>query len=156
MLRRHLYESLEFGLRSLLRYEDRNSMAHSIESRVPFLTPQLARFIYSLPQEYIVDRNGVGKSVFRRAMRGLVPDPILDRQDKIGFATPEQGWLSTLKPWVEAVLNSETARRIPALNHEALIAEWRDVLGKRRPFDWRVWRWINLIRWAALRQVEFP
>ena len=156
MLRRHLYESLEFGLRSLLRYEDRNSMAHSIESRVPFLTPQLARFIYSLPQEYIVDRNGVGKSVFRRAMRGLVPDPILDRQDKIGFATPEQRWLSTLKPWVEAVLNSETARRIPALNHEALIAEWRDVLGKRRPFDWRVWRWINLIRWAALRQVEFP
>ena len=49
-LQHHMYESLENGLQALLRYEDRNSMAHSIESRVPFLTPQLARFIYSLPQ----------------------------------------------------------------------------------------------------------
>jgi asparagine synthase (glutamine-hydrolysing) len=155
MLRRHLWESLEFGLRSLLRYEDRNSMAHSIESRVPFLTPQVAQFIYSLPQEYIVDRNGVSKAIFRRAMRGLVPDMILERQDKIGFATPEQRWLTTLKPWVETVLDSDAARCVPALNHKALATEWRDMLGGQRPFDWRVWRWINLIRWAELRRAEF-
>ena len=42
----------------LLRYEDRNSMAYSIESRVPFLTPQLARFVLSLPEAYLIDRDG--------------------------------------------------------------------------------------------------
>ncbi len=154
-LRHELYHSLEAGLRSLLRYEDRNSMAYSIESRVPFLTPQLAEFIYSLPAEYIVDRKGISKSVFRRAMRGIVPDAILDRKDKIGFATPEQRWLTVLQPWVESVLKSESAAQIPALNRPSLLTEWENVLRGHRPFDWRVWRWVNLVRWAELQRVEF-
>src|SRR6185312_6707340 len=84
------------NLPALLRYEDRNSMAFSIESRVPFLTTQLAEFVLSLPQEYIVSLNGTSKAVFRRAMHGIVPQDILDRKDKIGFATPEREWLSNL------------------------------------------------------------
>src|SRR5262249_21400488 len=65
------------NLPMLLRYEDRNSMAHSIESRVPFLTPALAELTMSLPEEFLIDDAGTTKAVFRRAMRGLVPDPIL-------------------------------------------------------------------------------
>jgi asparagine synthase (glutamine-hydrolysing) len=81
-------------------------------------------------------------------MRGLVPDAILDRRDKIGFATPEQRWLTELRPWVEATLASERARGIAALDVAGLRAEWSAVLAGRRPFDSRVWRWVNLIRWA--------
>ena len=156
VLRHELGNMLEtLSLPMLLRYEDRNSMAFSIESRVPFLTAGLAEFVFSLPEEYLIDREGTTKSVFRRAMRGLVPDVLLDRRDKIGFATPEQGWLSTLRPWVEGVLGSDAARRIPALRTAEAQREWKRVLAGERRFDARVWRWLNLIRWADLFEVEF-
>ena len=61
------------NLPSLLRYEDRNSMAHYIESRVPFLTPDFAEFVLRLPEEHILANDGTTKSVFRAAMRGIVP-----------------------------------------------------------------------------------
>src|SRR6185503_8028116 len=66
-LRQTLHTS---SLPMLLRYEDRNSMASSIESRVPFLTPALADFLLRLPEEYILGGDGTSKNVFRQAMRG--------------------------------------------------------------------------------------
>jgi asparagine synthase (glutamine-hydrolysing) len=149
MLHAQLRQTLTTSsLPMLLRYEDRNSMAASVESRVPFLTPKLVSFVLRLPEEYLIGPDGTSKNVFRRAMRGLVPDAILDRRDKIGFATPEQHWLTTLRPFVEATLRSPRAGAVPALNLPALRAEWGAVLAGRRPFDSRVWRWVNLIRWA--------
>jgi asparagine synthase (glutamine-hydrolysing) len=143
------------NLPMLLRYEDRNSMAHSIESRVPFLTPALAELAMSLPEEYLIDAGGTTKAVFRRAMRGLVPDAILDRRDKIGFATPEHDWMPALRPFVERALASDVAARIPALEPEALRAEWRQVLERRPRRDFRVWRWVNFIEWAGRTRAEF-
>ena len=130
-------------------------MASSIESRVPFLTTGLAEFVLRLPEEYLLGADGTSKNVFRKAMRGLVPDPILDRRDKIGFATPERRWLTALRPWVEATLASDCAHSIPALKPMAMQREWRAVLAGRRPFDFRVWRWLNLIRWAERFNVNF-
>jgi asparagine synthase (glutamine-hydrolysing) len=150
-----LWTALGRGLPPLLRYADRNSMRHSVESRVPFLTSELAEFVLSLPDEYLIGRDGTTKSVFRAAMRGIVPDAILDRRDKIGFETPEQRWLATLRPWVDEVLAGATAEAIPALELPAVRAEWDAVLQGRQPFDFRVWRWINLIRWAELYAVSF-
>src|SRR5262249_42286425 len=70
VLRHELHRSLvRTSLPQLLRYEDRNSMAHSIESRVPFLTPALAQFILALPEEYLVAPDGTSKRIFREAMR---------------------------------------------------------------------------------------
>jgi len=156
LLRARLVDSLlETSLPMLLRYEDRNSMHFSIESRVPFLTVDLARFVLALPEEYLVAGDATSKSAFRAAMRGIVPDPILDRPDKIGFATPERSWLGTLRPWVEAVLESEAARSIPALHWAALRTEWERIQDGRRPFDFRVWRWINLIHWGKRLRVCF-
>jgi asparagine synthase (glutamine-hydrolysing) len=146
---------LSTSLPMLLRYEDRNSMAVSIESRVPFLTPALAEFVLRLPEAYLIAPDGTSKSVFRRAMRGLVPDAILDRRDKIGFATPELRWLTALRPWVESTLASDRARAIPALNVLPMRREWGRVLEGRRPFDFRIWRWVNLIRWAERFEVRF-
>jgi asparagine synthase (glutamine-hydrolysing) len=149
ILRESLHHDLtDLSLPQLLRYEDRNSMAFSIESRVPFLTPKLASFILSLPEEYLIAPNSTTKAVFRQAMRGIVPDVILDRGDKIGFATPEKDWLFALRPWVERVLASKTPADMPALDFSAMRQEWNWILGGRRSFDWRVWRWVNVILWA--------
>jgi asparagine synthase (glutamine-hydrolysing) len=156
IMRERLYESMtQGGLNSLLRYEDRNSMAFSIESRVPFLTPELTNFLFSLPEKYILDMKGTTKSIFRQAMRGIVPDVILDRKDKIGFATPELEWLKALKPWIERLLEGEIARNIPVVKINKFREEWNDVLSGKAKFDWRIWRLINLIKWAELNEVNF-
>ncbi|MEG3436208.1 asparagine synthase (glutamine-hydrolyzing) [Pannus brasiliensis CCIBt3594] len=155
LLKEQLLQSLETSLLGLLRYEDRNSMAYSIESRVPFLTPKFVNFLFSLPEQYIVDRQSTTKAVFRQAMRGIVPDPILDRRDKIGFATPERDWLTLLNPWVQEVLNSEYAREIPVINLEVIQQEWQELLEGRGVFNFRVWRWLNLIQWARQYQIDF-
>jgi asparagine synthase (glutamine-hydrolysing) len=143
------------GLGALLRYEDRNSMAHSIESRVPFLTTGLAEFLFSLPDDYLVSVDGVTKSVFRRAMRGLVPDAILDRGDKIGFSTPEVEWIREVGGWAEDVLTSDHARGIPALDVGSIEREWRAVDEGRLGFRRHIWRWLNLLEWARDFDVVF-
>jgi asparagine synthase (glutamine-hydrolysing) len=156
MMREELRQTVAAtSLPMLLRYEDRNSMASSIESRLPFLTPDLAEFLFRLPEEYILGPDGRSKNVFRQAMRGIVPDAILDRRDKIGFATPEQRWLKTLRPWVEETLASERARGVAALNVPAMQRDWNAVLAGRARFDFRIWRWVNLIRWADRFDVDF-
>jgi asparagine synthase (glutamine-hydrolysing) len=156
VLRHELLQTLvTTSLPMLLRYEDRNSMAHGIESRVPFLTAPLAEFILRLPEEYLISPEGTTKNVFRLAMRGLVPEAILGRKDKIGFATPEQSWLAQLYPWVDQVLQSTAARAIPAIKIRDIQREWQAVRAGKRALDSRVWRWINLIRWAERYQVRF-
>ncbi len=143
------------SLPHLLRYEDRNSMWHSVESRVPFLTPEFARFIFSLPEEYVLSSDGTTKAVFRKAMEDIVPMPVLVRRDKIGFATPEREWLSALRPWVEEVLSKESAWAIPALNIVEAQRQWRAILEGKHLAKWAFWRWINLICWSERFGVEY-
>lgn len=148
-LRQELYRTLtETSLPMLLHYEDRNSMAFSIESRVPFLTPAIASFVLSLPEDYLIGLDGTSKHVFRQAMRGIVPDQILDRRDKVGFPTPERDWLNAQGPFVERTLNSETAGSIGALNMNEILREWENMVQGRQQMDFRVWRWLNVILWS--------
>ena len=77
LLRKKLHLALtETKLPRLLRYADRNSMAFSLECRLPFLTPQLTRFALSLPDELLIGADGTSKVVLRQAMRGIVPDEV--------------------------------------------------------------------------------
>lgn len=145
------YQLVWNGLPALLRHGDRNAMAHSIESRVPFLTKDIADFCLSLPEEYLIDMSGQTKSVFRQAMRGLVPDAVLDRKDKIGFATPEEGWLKNLAPWVDDILVSATD--IPFINLSEMQREWQYMRSGQLGFNRRVWRWLNYIRWIQIFKV---
>lgn len=73
------------GLPSLLRHADRNSMFFSLESRVPFLTAELAEYLFSLPEEYFISKSREAKHIPRLAMEGILPQEFLERQDKIGF-----------------------------------------------------------------------
>lgn len=91
------------SLPALLRYEDRNSMAFGIESRVPFLDYRIVEFALQLPDRLKVS-GGWSKSVLRRAMAGRVPRSILERRDKMGFATPESTWLTAALPEARAML----------------------------------------------------
>ena len=146
---------VDLSLPSLLRYADRNSMAYSVESRLPFLTPALVEFVLSLPEDYIIACDGTTKAVFRRAMRGIVPDAILDRRDKIGFRTPEAGWLGELRVWVQDVLNSDVASTVLPLNLDAAKRNFEDVTAGQTPPDTSIWRCVNLIRWAEIFDVSF-
>ena len=155
VLKHSLKRSVRETLPCLLRYEDRNSMAFSVESRVPFLTPDLVNFLGRLPEEYLIAEDGTSKAVFRKAMRGIVPDSILDRRDKVGFTTPEHRWLSAMNGWVTTILASETARSIPFLNIDQALRKWKSVRDGRYPFSFQTWRCLNIIRWAETFGVTF-
>lgn len=133
------------GLIQLLRYEDRNSMAWSIESRVPFLHTDLVEFALSLPESYLVGDDGTSKRILRAALRGIVPDAILDRRDKIGFATPEATWLRR-RPDLAAG-TAAAAASIPGLIPTGVMTTIDDALSGRRPFDFQVWRLVNFVEW---------
>jgi len=81
----------------LLRYEDKNSMAHSIESRVPFLDHRLVEFCISLPTEYKI-RGGLSKRILRRGLRQDVPNAVLARRSKLGFGGSFRSWVRRLSP----------------------------------------------------------
>ncbi len=76
----------------LLRQTDRSSMAFSREVRLPFLDHRLVELVDALPDDRKLN-GGITKWVLREALRGLVPDPVLDRTDKVGFAVPTDAWM---------------------------------------------------------------
>lgn len=145
----------ETSLPMLLRYEDRNSMADSIESRVPFLTVELVDFVASLPPAFLIDREGRSKAIFREALRGLVPDAVIDRPDKIGFATPELDLLLEGAGWVEERLESEVARSFPGVRADEFSATWREIRAGRRPHEASLWRWLNFTQWLEQLDVKW-
>jgi asparagine synthase (glutamine-hydrolysing) len=93
-----------------LRIEDRNSMAHSVEARLPFLDHRLVSLCFSLPAEWHL-RGPWNKYVLREAMRGRIPESVRSRIDKMGFPTPAGGWFAdTLYTPILDMLNSRAAR----------------------------------------------
>jgi asparagine synthase (glutamine-hydrolysing) len=80
------------GLEELLRYADRNSMAHGREVRFPFLSHELVEFIFSLPSNFKI-RNGQTKWLLRKTMEKNLPAEIINRKDKIGFEPPQLIWM---------------------------------------------------------------
>ncbi|MBI1798698.1 MAG: asparagine synthase (glutamine-hydrolyzing) [Candidatus Eisenbacteria bacterium] len=134
-------------LPSLLRYEDRNSMAYSIETRLPFLDYRLVEFVLSLPDEQRLD--GVTtKAILRRSLADRIPEVVRTRQDKMGFETPTDLWL-------RGRFSGETRRRLLADGplHEwvkpaTLRAELENYLSGTRDIGLQVWRWLSLESWS--------
>jgi asparagine synthase (glutamine-hydrolysing) len=84
----------ENNLNELLRYADRNSMANSIEVRLPFLDHHLVEYVFSLPMTHVYSQ-GKTKYILRESMKNVLPDSIYNRTDKIGFAPPQDSWMKT-------------------------------------------------------------
>jgi asparagine synthase (glutamine-hydrolysing) len=92
-LRKLSYNQIyEHSLPMLLHYADRMSMAHSIESRLPFLDYRLVEYIFSLQDSFKINQ-GKTKYILREALTGILPDKIINRYDKMGFVTPEAYWM---------------------------------------------------------------
>lgn len=110
-IQRHLWSILlSESLPALLRFEDRNSMAFSIEARVPLLDRRVVELAMSIPIEEKI-RDGRLKAVLREAFRDIVPKAILDRRDKIGFSAPTADWLrGGLHDWWLEALTSNSFR----------------------------------------------
>ena len=146
-LQHHLERQISSGsLPHLLRYEDRNSMAFSVEARVPFVDYRLIEFSL-MHTEGLRIRDGWTKWVLRRAMQGVIPEEIAWRRDKVGFETPERPWISALLQ-NRPELFADTARSgeyldLPAVRAE--VSRWLAEGGDTR----RIWRWINLELWLG-------
>ncbi|MBP9076516.1 MAG: asparagine synthase (glutamine-hydrolyzing) [Haliscomenobacter sp.] len=116
--------TFDMGLPTLLRFADRNSMAHSVEVRLPYLSHELAEYLFSLPIEMKLFQ-GWTKYILRKAMAPLLPGKIAWRRDKIGYEPPQQRWLES-EPMKEkvrqaiALLQQENILRKPVKG-----LEWR-------------------------------
>jgi asparagine synthase (glutamine-hydrolysing) len=136
------------NLQQLLHWEDRNSMAHSIEARVPFVDHPLVEFSLGLGNAHKMVA-GETKRVLRRAMSGILPDEVRDRRDKLGFSTPEEIWFrGPLKTQMMDGVNATLAQFPGLLNVEGTRALAKDMLEGNRPVDFSLWRIVNLSIWG--------
>jgi asparagine synthase (glutamine-hydrolysing) len=150
-LKTHLRSTLgDYGLPMLLRHGDRNSMRFSIESRVPFLDRALTEFLFSLPEEWLVGPDGTTKRILRDAVRGWIPDEVIDRRDKIGFETPENDWQDRIA--AQPTDPEHPIGFLRAGRNDSLTGGLteREIRWGRKSH----WRLINLRRWVALYGVD--
>ncbi|OAN55055.1 asparagine synthase (glutamine-hydrolyzing) [Magnetospirillum moscoviense] len=144
----------ETSLPMLLHYEDRNSMAHGIETRLPFLDYRLVELSVGLGGQHKIV-GGETKWLLRRAMDGILPNLIRDRQDKIGFATPEKSWLAGPARTLVNEMVAEAARRFPTLFVPSALQQLTDdMMTGRRPFDFTLWRVISFAAWGKVFRVS--
>ncbi len=125
-------------LPEFLRYADRNSMAFSREVRLPFLDHRLVEFCAGLPPDLLLSK-ATTKVILRESMRGIVPDTILDRKDKLAYAPPQREWNhGPLRPWVVNMLQ-KAAKRTELFNAETVASiQARFEAGGDDTLAWRV------------------
>ena len=153
-LRQHMLRGVfGGGAARLLRYAERSSAAANIECRVPYASRAIVEFAFSIPEVYLVDDNGRTKAVLRKAMRGLVPDVILDRKDKVGFNTPLMEWLDQDPAWVQTTLAEGIERGVPV--RTADLAWSSHTRTRPRIPTGYLWRAVALAVWADVFNAEF-
>ena len=131
------FNTCTHGLEELLRYADRNSMAHGREVRLPFLSHELVEFIFSLPANFKI-RKGWTKWLLRETMKNKLPEAIVWRKDKVGFEPPQKNWMENKqvqdsihearkKLVAEKVLKPEVLQKKiqPLASHDAENYDWR-------------------------------
>lgn len=139
-------QMLEDSLPTLLRYEDRNSMAFAIEARVPFLDYRLAEFAFSKAAHLRI-RGGWTKWIQRKAVEDDLPKEIVWRKDKVGFETPERAWLGSHKDALLDLLNSGIANEY--LDKSYVTQELPRIFESHASTA-RIWRWANLVLWLKV------
>jgi asparagine synthase (glutamine-hydrolysing) len=87
------FNTMQMGLSELLRFADRNSMAHGCEVRLPFLNHELVSYAFSLPSSLKI-HDGFTKYILRKSMQGKLPNDIIWRKEKIGFEPPQNQWMN--------------------------------------------------------------
>ncbi len=141
-------------LPALLHVEDRVSMAHGLESRVPLLDHRLVELAATIPAD-IKFRDGEMKHAFRTAARGYVPDVIAERRDKMGFPVPLSEWIDgPAREFVEDVFSSRAALDRDLIDNRKVL----ESLEGEQPFGRKTWGFLCLELWQRAfhdREHEF-
>jgi len=133
------FNTFNYGLEELLRLADRNSMAHSVEVRLPFLSHELVAFLFTLPPHFKIN-GGWTKWLLRKTVEPVLPKEIVWRRDKTGFEPPQMAWMQNkdvlaAMGWGKEILVREGVLNKAALTkkiqpHDAHAAENK---------DWKYW-----------------
>jgi asparagine synthase (glutamine-hydrolysing) len=143
-----LLDHFEYKLEHLLKWEDRNSMWFSLEARVPFLDYRLVEKTIATSSDLKI-RKGTTKHILREAMKGILPEKIRLRQDKIGFSTPQDEWLRE-PSWqilVNAILDSKSFEKRQLIDTQAAKKLYKKHLSGKVNVSNEIWKWIHLELW---------
>lgn len=143
-----LINHFEYKLEHLLKWEDRNSMAFSLESRVPFLDHRLVESVLSIDGERVI-RNGMTKNILRNSMQGVLPEKIRLRVDKTGFETPQDEWfrVSEFEKLIMEILSCESFRKRKIIDCDKAINLYQKHLSGEINISKEIWKWIHLELW---------
>ncbi len=135
-------------LKQLLKYEDRNSMRFSIEARTPFSDDiNLVEDVFKLPASFKIYR-GWSKYLLRQSMKGVLPEEVRLRKDKIGFATPEGYWLGQLKDRLREYITDDVC---DILDVEKIRNDWdRLIASQGQTGITDLWRLICFMVWKKV------
>lgn len=137
------------SLPALLRYTDRNSMAFSVESRLPFLDYRLVEYCAHLPMAKKIE-GGYSKAIMRKAL--IMPEKVRRRKDKIGFATPEDKWIRQEEKKIKELMSADSFRAKRYINQQKILENWTDIIDNNRiPYFFRL---VCLERWMEIFDVE--
>jgi asparagine synthase (glutamine-hydrolysing) len=146
---RYLVNDFEkISLPALLRYVDRNSMAFSIEERLPFLDFRLVEYCMKLPLGVKIER-GFSKYIMRRALD--MPEGIRTRRDKIGFYTPELDWIRKYSDEYRKVFENENFRASRYIDRDKILRDWDKLLEGKDSIG--LFRYICLEKWMEIFNV---
>lgn len=147
-LNQHLYNLITAktfkNLKTVLKYEDRNSMRFSIEARVPFSDDiNLIEYVFKIPPVYKI-HNGYSKYILRESLKGILPEEIIKRSDKIGFVVPEVNWFKKKENSIIEIIKNCTSLNF-LIDYEKLLNEIKS--GKIYLESFVLWRFLNAILW---------
>jgi len=131
------FNTQKMGLEELLRFADRNSMAHGCEVRLPFLNHELVEFLFCLPADFKI-HDGWTKWLLRKAMNKKLPAEIVWRSDKVGYEPPQSQWMQqkTVQDYIHEAKKKLVNNRIlkhTSLNKKVIPLHAHDADN----FDWR-------------------
>ncbi len=143
-----LLDHFEYKLEHLLKWEDRNSMCFSLESRVPFLDHRLVERTLSTPANQIIYK-GMTKHILREAMKEILPESIRLRKDKMGFGTPQDKWFRTeqFSEYIRDIINSNQFKAMGYLDQDKATKLYQKHLNKEVNIAKEIWKWINMDLW---------
>ncbi len=130
-------------LPALLQVEDRMSMAHGLESRVPLLDYRLVELSATIPSN-IKFKDGLMKHIFRQVARPFIPDEIIDRQDKMGFPTPINEWMTgDARDFIRGIISSPAAQSRTLVNNQKVLEN----MDKEPKYGRKLWGFLCLELW---------
>jgi asparagine synthase (glutamine-hydrolysing) len=129
-------------------------MAHSIESRVPFLDYRLVEFGINLPKKYLAYKE-TSRPLYRKALTPYLPSQIVNRTDKLGYPTPFARWSRTvLKPYITDVLETNSAALSDYIDKNYLNKILKEHYSEHKDYSWDIWRFLSFALFLKLHKHE--